>query len=158
MLDPAHQLLDTIITSLRTLDASDFAEIFTTFPQPYADYPGLDTSVSVPFHLPVVLVPPEIVELDGISSEASEEPKASSFKSRRIPIRQLDMLFDRRWRISSKSLRSTGKSAPVFCWNTWTWTLPGTFKPKPDEGDPVPGKDWQLEMTILEVCAVSHWS
>jgi nuclear cap-binding protein subunit 1 len=76
MLDPTHQLLDTIISSLRILDASDFAETFTTFPQPYADYPELDTSVSVPFHLPAVLVPPEIVELDGISAEASEEPKA----------------------------------------------------------------------------------
>lgn len=112
MLNLAHQLLDTIFTASRTLDASDFAEIFTTFPQPYADYPELDTSASVPFHLPVVLVPPEIVELDGISSEASEEPKASPFRSRRIPIRQLDMLFDRRWWISSKSLRSTGTRQP----------------------------------------------
>ena len=73
--DP-HQLLDTIISSLRALDASDFAETFTTFPQPYADYPELDTTICVPFHLPAVLVPPEIVELDGISAESSEEPKA----------------------------------------------------------------------------------
>ena len=34
------------------------------------------------------------------------------------------------------------------------WNLPGTFKPKPGapvELDPVEGKDWQLESTILEV-------
>jgi nuclear cap-binding protein subunit 1 len=34
------------------------------------------------------------------------------------------------------------------------WNLPGTFKPKPGVtalGDPVPGKDWQLESTIIEV-------
>lgn len=35
------------------------------------------------------------------------------------------------------------------------WNLPGTFKPKPGapvENDPVPGKDWQLESTVIEVC------
>ena len=34
------------------------------------------------------------------------------------------------------------------------WNLPGTFKPKPGVTalvDPVPGKDWQLESTIIEV-------
>lgn len=34
------------------------------------------------------------------------------------------------------------------------WNLPGTFKPKPGapvETEPVPGKDWQLESTIVEV-------
>ena len=34
------------------------------------------------------------------------------------------------------------------------WNLPGTFKPKPGVAalvDPVPGKDWQLESTIIEV-------
>ena len=34
------------------------------------------------------------------------------------------------------------------------WNLPGTFKPKPGATvvvDPVPGKDWQLESTIIEV-------
>lgn len=34
------------------------------------------------------------------------------------------------------------------------WNLHGTFKPKPGVtalGDPVPGKDWQLESTIIEV-------
>ena len=34
------------------------------------------------------------------------------------------------------------------------WNIPGTFKPKPGATaavDPVPGKDWQLESTIVEV-------
>lgn len=37
------------------------------------------------------------------------------------------------------------------------WTLPGTFKPKPGapiEADPVLGKDWQLESTVIEVCLI----
>ena len=39
------------------------------------------------------------------------------------------------------------------------WTLPGTFKPKPGtstEADPLPGKDWQLESTIIEVRLQFH--
>lgn len=34
------------------------------------------------------------------------------------------------------------------------WTLPGTFKPRPGAPatEPVAGKDWQLESTIIEVC------
>lgn len=34
------------------------------------------------------------------------------------------------------------------------WNLPGTFKPKPGsmvEHEPVVGKDWQLDSTVLEV-------
>jgi nuclear cap-binding protein subunit 1 len=34
------------------------------------------------------------------------------------------------------------------------WSLPGTFKPKPgapSEIEPVAGKDWQLESTVIEV-------
>ena len=34
------------------------------------------------------------------------------------------------------------------------WNLPGTFKPKPGSTvvvEPAPGKDWQLESTVIEV-------
>lgn len=34
------------------------------------------------------------------------------------------------------------------------WNLPGTFKPKPGstiEHEPVVGKDWQLDSTVIEV-------
>ena len=33
------------------------------------------------------------------------------------------------------------------------WSVPGTFRPKPGapESEPVPGKNWQLESTIIEV-------
>jgi nuclear cap-binding protein subunit 1 len=37
------------------------------------------------------------------------------------------------------------------------WTIPGTFKPKPGGSvipDPVPGKDWQLESTVIEVSSL----
>ena len=68
-----HQLLDTILASLRALNSSDFAETFTSFPQPYASYPDLDAATLPPFELPLVLVPPEIIELDGLSANSGEE-------------------------------------------------------------------------------------
>lgn len=35
------------------------------------------------------------------------------------------------------------------------WALPGSFKPRPGAPaeESVAGKDWQLESTIIEVCA-----
>jgi len=67
------QLLDTMLASLRALDSSDFAGTFTSFPQPYASYPDLDAATLPPFELPLVLVPPEIIELDGLSENSGEE-------------------------------------------------------------------------------------
>jgi nuclear cap-binding protein subunit 1 len=52
------------------LGSSNFAETFHSYPQPYAGYPDLD---SMPFELPSVLVPPEIIELDGLSSDSGDE-------------------------------------------------------------------------------------
>jgi nuclear cap-binding protein subunit 1 len=64
------QLLDTVLACLRSLDSSSFADTMTNFPQPYAQYPDLDT---VPFELPSVLVPPEVIEMDGLSDESGED-------------------------------------------------------------------------------------
>ena len=38
------------------------------------------------------------------------------------------------------------------------WTLFGTFKPRPGAPphEPVAGKDWQLESTLVEVNILSH--
>jgi nuclear cap-binding protein subunit 1 len=59
--------------ALQALDSSDFAESSTSFPQPYSNYPDLDPITSPPFDLPSVLVPPEIIELDGLSTDAGED-------------------------------------------------------------------------------------
>jgi nuclear cap-binding protein subunit 1 len=67
------QLLDTALTVLHALDSSDFADSWTSFPQPYSEYTDLDHTTSTPFHLPSVLVPPEIIELDGLSTDAGED-------------------------------------------------------------------------------------
>jgi hypothetical protein len=59
--------------ALRALDSSDFEDSSTSFPQPYSDYAALDPTTSSSFHLPSVLVPPEIIELDGLSTDAGED-------------------------------------------------------------------------------------
>lgn len=67
------KLLDTLLRTLRVLNEGDFTETANSFPQPYATYPDLDPTISSPFSLPSVLVPPEIIELDGLSADSEEE-------------------------------------------------------------------------------------
>ena len=64
-------MLDTALVALRSLDSSDFEESSTAFPQPYSLYAA--PADSSPFDLPSVLVPPEIIELDGLSTDAGED-------------------------------------------------------------------------------------
>lgn len=68
-------MLDTILLTLRTLNDAEFSQTSDSFPQPYVNYPDLDPDVlATPFDLPSVLVPPEIIELDGgLSTDSSEE-------------------------------------------------------------------------------------
>jgi hypothetical protein len=56
---------------LKTLDLSDFIDVSGIFPQPYAAM--MSTSTVAPFDLPSVLVPPEVIELEVLSPESSED-------------------------------------------------------------------------------------
>lgn len=67
------QLLDTVLQALRTLDESDFAETASSFCQPYASYEDPDLTTFTPYNLPSVLVPPEVIELDGLSTDSGED-------------------------------------------------------------------------------------
>lgn len=58
---------------LRALEASDFMDVWSSVPQPYLEYPDLDPIVSTPFELPSILVPPEVIELDGLATDAGED-------------------------------------------------------------------------------------
>jgi hypothetical protein len=62
-----------VLQTLRTLDESDFAETASSFSQPYADYADLDSTTFTPYNLPSVLVPPEVIELDGLSTDSGED-------------------------------------------------------------------------------------
>lgn len=63
-------MLDCAVSALKTLDSSDFVDVSGIFPQPYS---VMSTSTVVPFDLPSVLVPPEVIELEVLSAESSED-------------------------------------------------------------------------------------
>jgi nuclear cap-binding protein subunit 1 len=56
---------------LKTLNLSDFINVLGIFPQPSATM--MSTSTVAPFDLPSVLVPPEVIELEVLSLESSED-------------------------------------------------------------------------------------
>ena len=69
-LQPSRQLLDSALAVLNALKANEFAQTVDSFAQPYSDFAPFASS---PFELPSVLVPPEVIELDGLTTEAGED-------------------------------------------------------------------------------------
>jgi nuclear cap-binding protein subunit 1 len=67
------QLLDILLSTLNTLNQSDFTETANCIPQPYTTHQDIDPSVLSPYQLPLVLVPPEVIEFDSMSAESGEE-------------------------------------------------------------------------------------
>ncbi|KAF9558221.1 hypothetical protein CPC08DRAFT_743399 [Agrocybe pediades] len=159
------ELLDILLSSLTTLNQSNFKDTENCIPQPYKNYATIEPSVLEPYVLPAVLVPPEVIELDAMSAESGEE---SSVKKEEWP----EFFI----RLFPNDVSPDPSSAPGYVVRTVLldiidifevnrkecarllleypkWCLPGTFKPKPGapvEAEPVPGKDWQLESTIIE--------
>lgn len=58
------------------LNQNDFNGITTCLPQPYKSFDDIDPSILARYDLPVVLVPPEVIELDSLSADAGEEMQA----------------------------------------------------------------------------------
>jgi hypothetical protein len=67
------QLLDILLSTLNTLKELDFTETANCIPQPYTTHQDIDPSILSPYHLPLVLVPPEVIEFDSMSAESGEE-------------------------------------------------------------------------------------
>ncbi|KAF8966447.1 MIF4G like-domain-containing protein [Flammula alnicola] len=163
--DSAVELLEILLTTLTALNQSDFKDTATCMPQPYTLYPDIDTVVLKHYDLPLVLVPPEVIELDSMSADSSEEsqvkkdewpeffmrlfqndvsPDPSTPPGYVIRTALLDIvdIFEVNRKDCARLLLEYPK-----------WNLPGTFKPKPGATiavEPAPGKDWQLESTIIE--------
>lgn len=64
------QWLDCALAALHVLNGKDFAQIAESVPQPYLESSPL---TEVPYDLPSVLVPPEIVEVDNLTTESGED-------------------------------------------------------------------------------------
>nr|GAT46157.1 predicted protein [Mycena chlorophos] len=167
----ADELLDIVLQALRAFDESDFSETASAFMQPYSTCEDLDRDKFTPYSLPSVLVPPEVIELEGLSTDSGEsghikkeewpeyylslfdsevtpDPKTPAGYAVRSLIADIVQIFEVNRKDCARLLLEFPK-----------WVLPGTFKPKPSpvEADaapapvPVPGKDWQLESTIVEI-------
>ncbi|KAJ3570164.1 hypothetical protein NP233_g4582 [Leucocoprinus birnbaumii] len=162
--ETANEVLDSLLTALDTLNEGDFSGTADCIPQPYLRGTADETAISK-YELPSVLVPPEIIEVEGITSEAGSEAQIKKeewpeyyfriFTSEVSPdpttpagyiirsalIDTID-IFEINRKESARLLLEYPK-----------WNLSGTFKPKPGstvEHEPIPDKDWQLESTVLE--------
>ncbi|KAF8211620.1 MIF4G like-domain-containing protein [Mycena galopus ATCC 62051] len=161
----ADELLDTVLETLRTLDESDFAETASSFSQPYTSYDDPDLSTFTPYDLPSVLVPPEVIELDGLSTDSGEDAAVKKEEWPEYFLRLFDNEITPDPKTPAGYAVRTGildildifevnrKECARLLVEYPKWTIPGTFKPKPGGSivpEPVPGKDWQLESTIIE--------
>ncbi|KDR74497.1 hypothetical protein GALMADRAFT_250474 [Galerina marginata CBS 339.88] len=163
--DSTVELLDILLSSLIALNESNFKDTGSCIPQPYQNHPEIDPSVLSPYILPVVLVPPEVIELDSMSADSGEE---SQVKKEEWPEFFIQLFPDD---VSPDPNSPAGyvvrtalldivdifevnrKECARLLLEYPKWNLPGTFKPKPGApvtAEPLLGKDWQLESTIIE--------
>lgn len=159
------EILDCGLAAMKTLNSQDFANLSDVFPQPYLDGPE---SVLPPFDLPSVLVPPEVVEMDALDESSSEETQVrrEEWPEYHLTLFGDDIVPDP-MTPAGYALKSTlldiidiydvnRKECARILLEFPKWTPPGTFraKPNPPPGiqlpDPVPGKDWQLENTVVD--------
>lgn len=61
-----------LVATLKVLEESNFVETTDSYVRPYTELPDLTTPFS-PFSIPSVLVPPEVIELDGLSTDSGED-------------------------------------------------------------------------------------
>ncbi|KAF9645332.1 hypothetical protein BDM02DRAFT_3101505, partial [Thelephora ganbajun] len=159
------EILDCGLAAMKTLNSQDFVNLSDVFPQPYLDGPEL---VLPPFDLPSVLVPPEVVEMDTFGESSSEEAQVrrEEWPEYHLILFDNDVVPDP-MTPAGYALKSTlldiidiydvnRKECARILLEFPKWTPPGTFrsKPNPPPGiqipDPVPGKDWQLENTVVD--------
>ncbi|KAH9991616.1 MIF4G like-domain-containing protein [Russula compacta] len=165
----ADEILDCAVSALKTLE---FIDVSGIFPQPYA---AMSTSTVVPFDLPSVLVPPEVIELEVLSPESSEDApiKKEEWPEYMLRLFDNDVTADPKTPAGYAAHTDLLDIIEIFEINRKEcarllveypkWTVKGTFKPRP--GDPaetpdripLPGRDWQLEATLIETILGSQF-
>lgn len=66
-------MLEAALAALQILNSSDFAQTADIVLQPYTTFPVFTDAL---FELPSILVPPEVVELDTLSTDTGEDAQA----------------------------------------------------------------------------------
>ncbi|KAG6849318.1 hypothetical protein H0H93_009459 [Arthromyces matolae] len=123
----------------------------------------------VPFNLPLVLVPPESdIELDGVATNTEEAAQIKKDEwpesTPPAPPHTLQITPDPNTPAGYAVRTALVDTLAIFEVNRKDcarllleypkWTFPGAFKPKPGasaEVEPIPGQNWQLESTLLEI-------
>ncbi|KAJ7590607.1 MIF4G like-domain-containing protein [Mycena floridula] len=158
------ELLEVVLASLKALDITDFVESSESFVRPYSQYADIEPDFSA-FVVPSVLVPPEVIELDGLAAETGEDSQVKKdewpiyflrlFENDITPdpnvpggyaVRQALLAIIDIFEVNRKECARILLEYPK-------WVEPGTFKARPGATsvpEPIPGKEWQLESTILE--------
>ncbi|KIY47596.1 hypothetical protein FISHEDRAFT_45060 [Fistulina hepatica ATCC 64428] len=156
--EAADELLDVLLAVLRAEDTDGDEYVF---PRPYLRI-AADSSLPsdfVPFSLPVVLVPPEVVDLDEGAVDTSRDdwpeyylrlfgndvtPNVRTPAGYAVRAALADMIGI--YEVNRKECARLLLEFPK-------WAPAGSFQPRPDDEVyvPVPGKDWQLESTVIEV-------
>ncbi|EKM59547.1 uncharacterized protein PHACADRAFT_250116 [Phanerochaete carnosa HHB-10118-sp] len=160
-IETADEMLEAALAALQILNSSDFAQTADIVLQPYTTFPVFEESS---FELPSVLVPPEVIELDTLSTDTGEDAQTKKEEWPEYYMR----LFDND--ISPDPTTPVGyairaglldlvdifeinrKECARLLLEFPKWVPHGTFKPRPGAPpqDPVVGKDWQLESTVIE--------
>ncbi|KAJ3533816.1 hypothetical protein NM688_g7231 [Phlebia brevispora] len=160
-IETADEILDAALAALQTLNSSDFAHTADCFLQPYLDFTPF---TDAPFDLPSVLVPPEVIELDTFSTDSGEDAPAKKEEWPEYHVRLFDSDVTPDPTTPVGYALRTGlldlidifevnrKECARLLLEFPKWTPRGTFKPRPGAPaeEPVAGKDWQLESTIIE--------
>ncbi|CCM03975.1 uncharacterized protein FIBRA_06131 [Fibroporia radiculosa] len=162
VIEHADELLDSALAALRIFKTDDFSQTADSFPQPYLELPEYTGSL---FDLPSVLVPPEVIELDGLTTDSGEDAqiKKEEWPQYYVQLFDNDITPDPTTPVGYAIRSSILDLIDIFEVNRKEcarlllefpkWTLPGTFKPRPGAPpqEPLAGKDWQLESTVIEV-------
>lgn len=174
------QLLDILLSILTTLNQSNFGDTANCIPQPYIGSEGeISKQYDLPSVLvpPEVI---ELDSMSAEAGEESQIKRDDwpEFFVRLFPddvslyMHLFVLLAYFIWKVSPNPKSPAGyivrtalmdmieifevnrKESARLLLEYPKWSLPGTFKPKPGATtttDPEPGKDWQLESTIIEV-------
>ncbi|KAJ8515083.1 hypothetical protein ONZ45_g7452 [Pleurotus djamor] len=162
--DNTHELLDSVLTALKAYDDSDFASSSSDLPQ--VDYPALDSAEHPHFNLPSVLVPPEVIELDGLTNDEGEDAQVKKEEWPEYYVRLFDDEISPNpstplgYRIRSLIVDTIDifevnrKECARLLLELPRWTNESTFKPRPGapvSAEPPAGPNWQLESTVIEI-------
>ncbi|KAF8450945.1 MIF4G like-domain-containing protein [Boletus edulis BED1] len=150
----AEELLESGLAVLKALESSEFLDGWNSVPQPYLDYPDLDPTVSSPFELPSILVPPEVIELDGLATDAGEDAQVKKEEWPEYFFRLFDnTISPEPMSVSGFLIRSNVRDVvDIFEVNRKECARLLLEYPKctpPTEEDPN-AKNWQLESVVIE--------